>query len=103
MNNEQAFETIAALKAQMIFPSETTIPDDARNALIYINQLEAQNAVQRKLIEQLTDETDIDVMVNLIDDVERWRDAMGRVLMMLEIQPHIAHRIISEVAPVDKY
>jgi hypothetical protein len=103
VNNETIYDTICALKAQTIFPSEHSIQDDARNALAYITHLEAQNAVQRKLIEQLTDETDTDVMVNLIGDVERWRDAMGKVLYLLELQPEIARNIVNVTAPVDKY
>jgi hypothetical protein len=103
MNSETITDTIASLKAQMVFPCEDFIQRDAGNALAYIKHLEAQNAVQRKLIDQLTDETDTDVMVNLIGDVERWRDAMARVLYLLELQPEIARNIVRQTAPVDKY
>jgi len=103
MNTQTIAETIAALKAQIVFPSEHSIADDARNALNYIKQLETQNTVQRELIEQLTDETDTDVMVNLIGDVERWRDAMAKVLYLLELQPEIARNIVTETVNVDKY
>lgn len=103
MNDATIAETIAGLKAQMIFPSETTIENDARNALIYIKQLETQNAVQRELIEQLTDDTDTDVMINLIDDIERWRDAAAKVLTLLDLQPQLARQLISETVQVDKY
>jgi hypothetical protein len=78
-------------------------PETSLAAFVHIQSLYEELKIHKQLIEQLTDETEIDVMINLIHDAERWRDAMGKVLMMLEKQPTLARNAINETVHVDKY
>lgn len=87
MKNEEIVEAVTGLQAQMVAPSQTFIKEDAEAALRYITYLEKENSRLRSLVDHLAEHNETETLISMAENIERWQDAMAKVLQIVEEVP----------------